>query len=163
MCDKLTNPQKIIQPRQSKHIKIAWSLHKKYCSNDKSYPDSKVHWQTWGPPGSCRPQVGPMLASWTLLSGHAEYSKHGSPQNSAQLPECRIRFSYLTPLLMQVYPLREMTISCMLIGIQAEAISFTDLRRVDIIDLTGVLISFSFHVYLLCMYDDISDEVFVPL
>ena len=24
---------------------------------------------TWGPPGSCRPQVGPMLASWTLLSG----------------------------------------------------------------------------------------------
>ena len=25
---------------------------------------------TWGPPGSCRPQVGPMLAQWTLLSGH---------------------------------------------------------------------------------------------
>ena len=24
---------------------------------------------TWGPPGSCRPQIGPMLASWTLLSG----------------------------------------------------------------------------------------------
>ena len=24
---------------------------------------------TWGPPGSCRPQVGPMLALWTLLSG----------------------------------------------------------------------------------------------
>ena len=23
----------------------------------------------WGPPGSCRPQMGPMLASWTLLSG----------------------------------------------------------------------------------------------
>ena len=22
---------------------------------------------TWGPPGSCRPQMGPMLASWTLL------------------------------------------------------------------------------------------------
>ena len=25
---------------------------------------------TWCPPGSCRPQVGPMLAPWTLLSGH---------------------------------------------------------------------------------------------
>ena len=25
---------------------------------------------TWGPPGSCRPQMGPMLASWTLLSGN---------------------------------------------------------------------------------------------
>ena len=24
---------------------------------------------TWGPPGSCRPQVGPMLAPWSLLSG----------------------------------------------------------------------------------------------
>ena len=24
---------------------------------------------TCGPPGSCRPQMGPMLASWTLLSG----------------------------------------------------------------------------------------------
>ena len=24
---------------------------------------------TWGPPGSCRPQVGPMLPPWTLLSG----------------------------------------------------------------------------------------------
>ena len=25
---------------------------------------------TWGPPGSCRPQMGPMLAQWTLLSGN---------------------------------------------------------------------------------------------
>ena len=24
---------------------------------------------TWGPPGSCRPQMGPMLDPWTLLSG----------------------------------------------------------------------------------------------
>ena len=24
---------------------------------------------TWGPPGSCRPQMGPMLAPWTLLLG----------------------------------------------------------------------------------------------
>ena len=24
---------------------------------------------TWGPPGSCRPQMGPMLAPWTLSSG----------------------------------------------------------------------------------------------
>ena len=23
----------------------------------------------WGPPGSCRPQMGPLLAPWTLLSG----------------------------------------------------------------------------------------------
>ena len=24
---------------------------------------------TWGPPGCCRPQMGPMMAPWTLLSG----------------------------------------------------------------------------------------------
>ena len=24
---------------------------------------------TWGPPGSYRPQMGPMLAPWTLISG----------------------------------------------------------------------------------------------
>ena len=28
---------------------------------------------TWGPPGSCRPQIGPMLAPWTLLSGGIHY------------------------------------------------------------------------------------------
>ena len=26
---------------------------------------------TWGPPGSCRPQMGPMLAPRILLSGHS--------------------------------------------------------------------------------------------
>ena len=30
---------------------------------------AKVMGPTWGPPGSCRPQMGPMLAPWTLLSG----------------------------------------------------------------------------------------------
>ena len=28
---------------------------------------------TWGPPGSSRPQTGPMLAPWTLLSGYAKF------------------------------------------------------------------------------------------
>ena len=27
---------------------------------------------TWGPSGADRPQVGPMLAPWTLLSGHSQ-------------------------------------------------------------------------------------------
>ena len=30
---------------------------------------AKFMWPTWGPPGSCRPQMGPMLAPRTLLSG----------------------------------------------------------------------------------------------
>ena len=30
---------------------------------------AKFMGRTWGPPGSCRPQMGPILAPWTLLSG----------------------------------------------------------------------------------------------
>ena len=30
---------------------------------------AKFMGSTWGPPGSCRPQMGPMLTPWTLLSG----------------------------------------------------------------------------------------------
>ena len=33
------------------------------------YPDSKVHGANMGP---CRPQTGPMLAPWTLLSGYTK-------------------------------------------------------------------------------------------
>ena len=55
-----------------------------YCYNGNSYTwkDSlyiekgpsvtkiaRVMGTTWGPPGSCRPQMGPMLAPCTLLSG----------------------------------------------------------------------------------------------
>ena len=29
---------------------------------------------TWGPPGSCRPQVGPMLTPWTMLSGNISHN-----------------------------------------------------------------------------------------
>ena len=28
---------------------------------------------TWGPPGSCWPQMGPMLAPWTSLSGYTPF------------------------------------------------------------------------------------------
>ena len=31
---------------------------------------------TRGPPGSCRPQMGPMLAPWTLLSGAVLHTIH---------------------------------------------------------------------------------------
>ena len=30
--------------------------------------------QTWDPPGSCRPQMGPMLAPWALLSGYMRHT-----------------------------------------------------------------------------------------
>ena len=33
---------------------------------------------TWGPPGAARTQVGPMLATWTLISGHFVYCFNAS-------------------------------------------------------------------------------------
>ena len=38
----------------------------------KNNPDSKVHVANMGPPGSCRPQMGPLLAPSTLLSGYCQ-------------------------------------------------------------------------------------------
>ena len=60
---------------------------------------------TWGPPGSCRPQMGPMLAPWTLLSGKVwRRLVHNSERNqgnsssqefiafSGAFMECILRF-----------------------------------------------------------------------
>ena len=42
-------------------------------------------WPTWGPPGSCRPQMDPMSAPWTLLSGSVhQASRHLTTQS----PSC---------------------------------------------------------------------------
>ena len=38
-------------------------------NTDSAFQITKFMGPTWGPPGSCRPQMGPMLAQWTLLSG----------------------------------------------------------------------------------------------
>ena len=49
--------------RQQKHD-VNW------LNQPIEYPrKAKFIGPTWGPPGSCRPQMGPMLAPWTLLSG----------------------------------------------------------------------------------------------
>ena len=45
---------------------------------------------TWGPPGSCRPQMGPMLAPWILLSGIGQVIPRGwtdANSNDDLLPE----------------------------------------------------------------------------
>ena len=40
-------------------------------------PIAKFMGPTRGPPGSCRPQMGPMLAPWTLLSGYCKLLAFG--------------------------------------------------------------------------------------
>ena len=41
----------------------------KFLSEVKASQIAKFTGRTWGPPGSCRPKMGPMWAPWTLLSG----------------------------------------------------------------------------------------------
>ena len=49
----------------------------KQCSNYlatslvNTYMIARFMWSTWSPPGSYWPQMGPILATWTLLSGIA--------------------------------------------------------------------------------------------
>ena len=44
--------------------------------------------QTWDPPGSCRPQLGPMLAPWTLLSGKQEDGRASPPSMALTCSQC---------------------------------------------------------------------------
>ena len=48
------------------------------CSRCHDIPHSKVHGPTWGPSGSCWPQMGPMLDPWILLSGRLKPSVKNS-------------------------------------------------------------------------------------
>ena len=52
------------------------------CSAWYSHTQIEFMGPTWGPPGSCRPQMGPLLAPWTLLSGYIQiagksWNSHG--------------------------------------------------------------------------------------
>ena len=51
------------------HIHHACFLWNRSCYCSKTTQIGKFMGPTWGPPGSCWPQLGPMLAPWTLLSG----------------------------------------------------------------------------------------------
>ena len=44
-----------------------------FARNCQTPQIAKFMGPTWGPPGSCRPQMGPMLAPWTLLSGSTQF------------------------------------------------------------------------------------------
>ena len=64
-------------------IALGPSPHTSQCRKKASYTTfdllrptqiAKFMGPTWGPPGSCRPQMGPMLAPWTLLSGYLRTS-----------------------------------------------------------------------------------------
>ena len=49
--------------------------HLKTNTHHKTTQIARFVGPTWGPPGSCRPQMGPMLAPWTLLLGELQWPK----------------------------------------------------------------------------------------
>ena len=48
------------------------SYHRPRCGIGNYTQIAKFLKPTWGPPGSCRPQMNPMLAPWTLLLGYGQ-------------------------------------------------------------------------------------------
>ena len=55
------------------HLSVYISVTVPHCIREKwqilKNPDTRFMWPTWRPPGAGRTQVGPMLATWILLSG----------------------------------------------------------------------------------------------
>ena len=58
----------------TRHIKKISDFWKKNQYLDRTAQIARFMGPTWGPSGSCRPQMGPMLAPWTLLSGMVGWS-----------------------------------------------------------------------------------------
>ena len=63
---------------------------------------AKFMWPSWGPPGSCRSQIGPMLAPWTLLSGMSWYYPSYVNSRRCPLPGCR-QLHLMAPILRVYY------------------------------------------------------------
>ena len=64
--DVLTNQS---EPNQMKHNKTKAISAIQVLKNDRKWTQmAKFMGPTWGPSGSCWPQMGPMLAPWTFLS-----------------------------------------------------------------------------------------------
>ena len=59
------------------------------ASNSQYTQIAKLMGPIWGPPGSCRPQMGPMLAPWTLLSGYLILPiRSALPNRSTAIQNC---------------------------------------------------------------------------
>ena len=65
-----------------KRVYLIFSVVHHHLTYDRrtTYPECKVNGANMGPTWSCRPQMGPMLAPWTLLSG--EMGKFGVKMTS---------------------------------------------------------------------------------
>ena len=68
-CNRITTWTSISNITVASRERHGVSNHRRcYCSSNKTQI-TKFMGPIWGPPGSCRTEMGPMLAPWTLLSG----------------------------------------------------------------------------------------------
>ena len=67
-CHMRSTKFQLIESHSYKYITIT-TIWIGCCISRAQSQISKFMGPTWGPPGSFRPQMGPMLAPWTLLSG----------------------------------------------------------------------------------------------
>ena len=64
-----------------------WPVQSVAKSRNDATQIAKFMGPTWGPPGSCRPQMGPTLAPWTLLPGHwLQWRHNGRDSVSSHQP-----------------------------------------------------------------------------
>ena len=68
--------------------KCYWIIDGQHNMEENTPQIAKFMGPTWGPPGSCRPQMGPMLAPWTLLSGI--FSASSVPADGLALLDARV-------------------------------------------------------------------------
>ena len=73
---------------------------------------------TWDPPGSCRPQMGPMLAQWTLLSGVVWKNTHNTCNNPRGEPLSNIAYGIYIVMIQNKHQLSVIFIVSTLGGIR---------------------------------------------
>ena len=113
---------------------------------------------TWGPSGSCRPQMGPMLAPWTLLSGSL-FHRHDCCQGSVWTIK-KIRFT--DPLCSETPHFLRLALTRI---INAERVFWEFIIIMDKLDASNVkvLSAPSSHQGLVACSDSISKQIHILL
>ena len=104
-------------------VRETWEEHLENYNPGKCSQIARFTWRTWGPPGSCRPQVGPMLAPWTLLSGFS-HSSIFALELFGLFRLCLLFWPYYTPLVTPWWRHQMETFSTLLHGLLCR--EFTD-------------------------------------
>ena len=85
-----------------------WRCYFAMCPLIRATQIAKFMGPTWGPPGSCRPQMGPMLSPWTLLSGYLLRRRYSQFIKAYNLMFHEDTYRYMQTVWIVVYPIHLM-------------------------------------------------------